>query len=76
MPDANLTHYVEDVDLPADALQLVRVAGTTASGEPALLGAYINIPAVDAAGLRRARPARRGAAAHRLDAAVRYATKR
>ena len=44
VPDANLTHYVEDVDLPADALQLVRVIGTTAGGETALLGAYINIP--------------------------------
>jgi len=41
--DANLTHYLEDVDLPADALQLVTVFGA-ANGEPALLGAYINIP--------------------------------
>lgn len=44
VPDANLTHYLEDVDLPADALQLVTVLGTTATGNPALLGAYINIP--------------------------------
>ena len=44
VPDANLTHYLEDVDLPADALQLVTVIGTTASGQPALLGAYIHIP--------------------------------
>lgn len=44
VPDANLTHYLEDVDLPADALQLVTVLGTTTNGQPALLGAYINIP--------------------------------
>ncbi len=44
IPDDRLTHYVEDVDLPADALQLVTVTGTTAGGEPALLGAYLHIP--------------------------------
>ncbi len=43
--DANLTHYLEDVDLPADALQMITVLGTTSTGSPALAGAYINIPA-------------------------------
>lgn len=43
VPDDELTHYLANVDLPADALQLVTVIGT-ANGEPALLGAYIHIP--------------------------------
>jgi hypothetical protein len=42
--DENLTHFLEDVDLPADALQLLTVIGTTSGGAPALLGAYIHIP--------------------------------
>jgi len=44
IPDANLTHYLEDVDLPADALQFLTVIGTTGGGAPALLGACISIP--------------------------------
>jgi len=43
VPDAKLTHYLEDVDLPADALQLVTIL-TTSAGKPALAGAFISIP--------------------------------
>lgn len=44
IPDEHLTHYLEDVDLPADALQFLTVIGTTSDGAPALLGAVISIP--------------------------------
>ncbi|MEO8604285.1 MAG: hypothetical protein ABI629_17050 [bacterium] len=43
VPDVSLTRYLEDVDLPADALQMVQVLATS-GGETILVGAYINIP--------------------------------
>jgi hypothetical protein len=45
VPDENLTHYAENVDLPALSLQLVQVVGTsTVTGEPAVFGMHIHIP--------------------------------
>ncbi len=45
VPDANLTHFVEDVDLPADALQLFWVTGNLRdSDEPGLAGCNIHVP--------------------------------
>ena len=45
IPDAQLTHYIEDVDLPSDALQLLTVTGThAATGEPVLCGMHVHIP--------------------------------
>lgn len=45
VPDAALTHYVVDVDLPADALQTVWVMGRhPTTDEPVLGGAFIAVP--------------------------------
>ncbi len=45
VPDDQLTHYVEDVDLPSDALQLVRVKGRhVATGDEALVSMHIHTP--------------------------------
>ncbi|MDX2167714.1 MAG: hypothetical protein SF182_11645 [Deltaproteobacteria bacterium] len=49
VPDDRLTHYVADVDLPADALQLLMATGTDANGNDALAALYIHVPAVAAA---------------------------
>lgn len=45
VPDERLTHYVADVDLPADALQLLMVTGVDAGGDDAVAALYIHIPA-------------------------------
>ena len=46
VPDDRLTHYVEDVDLPADALQHLLVTGRVArTSEAALAGLHIHVPA-------------------------------
>ncbi|MBX3025838.1 hypothetical protein KF840_13100 [bacterium] len=45
VPDERLTHYVADVDLPADALQLLMVTGVDADGRDALAALYVHIPA-------------------------------
>ena len=42
--DEQLTHYATNVDLPAHSLQLLRVTGTTATGEAAVLGLHLHIP--------------------------------
>ncbi|MDX2166116.1 MAG: hypothetical protein SF182_03610 [Deltaproteobacteria bacterium] len=42
--DQFLTHYVEDVTLPSDALQLYWVTGCLRSGEDALAGINIHVP--------------------------------
>ena len=43
--DESLTHFVEDVDLPADAMQSFAVRGKLAStGEAALAGLHIHLP--------------------------------
>ncbi len=45
VPDEHLTHYVDDVDLPSDALQLVRVKGRHVStGAEALVSMHIHRP--------------------------------
>jgi len=45
VPDDRLTHYVEDVDLPSDALQLVWVNGRhVATGADALMSMHIHQP--------------------------------
>lgn len=50
VPDQRLTHYIEDVDLPADALQLLMARGVDAdSGDPALAALYIHVPAASTA---------------------------
>jgi len=50
VPDENLTHYIEDVDLPADAPQLLMATGVDAdSGAPLLAALYIHVPAASAA---------------------------
>ena len=57
VPDERLTHYVEDVDLPSDALQLVQVKGRHMStGAQALISMHIHRPIADsqAAGQRMA----------------------
>ena len=48
VPDARLTHYVEDVDLPSDALQSLLATGTTAGGEDAVAAFFIHVPAAAA----------------------------
>jgi hypothetical protein len=48
VPDAHLTHYVADVDLPSDALQLVMATGVTAAGEDAVAALYVHVPAAAA----------------------------
>ena len=46
VPDERLTHYIEDVDLPSDALQHVWVTGAHAdSGEDVVAGLHIHAPA-------------------------------
>lgn len=45
VPDEHLTHYVEDVELPADALQLIMARGVDAdSGAAALAALYVHVP--------------------------------
>src|SRR6266540_1317320 len=45
IPDANLTHYLEEVDLPADALQFLQVVGTdAATGQALWLGGHLHMP--------------------------------
>lgn len=44
VPDARLTHYVADVDLPSDALQSLLVAGVNADGEDAVAAFFIHVP--------------------------------
>lgn len=48
VPDAQLTHYIADVDLPADALQLLMATGVTAGGDDAVAALYIHVPAAAA----------------------------
>lgn len=66
VPDAQLTHYLDDVDLPAGALQGLQVTGRhPQDGRPLLAAAKIHVPS----STRRVREARRrepGTAAHRL----------
>ena len=46
VPDAQLTHYIENVDLPSDALQMVWATGTHAeSGEDVVAALHIHVPA-------------------------------
>jgi hypothetical protein len=45
VPDERLTHYIEDVDLPADALQHVWVTGSDADGGAAVAVMHIHVPA-------------------------------
>jgi len=45
VPDTYLTHYLDDVDLPADAMQLFAITGTIpGTGERALAGFNIHVP--------------------------------
>jgi hypothetical protein len=45
IPDAQLTHYIEAVDLPAEAIQLLSVTGThAATGAPVLVGMHLHLP--------------------------------
>jgi hypothetical protein len=51
VPDEQLTHYIEDVDLPADALQMLMATGVDAgTGEAALAALYIHVPTASVAG--------------------------
>jgi hypothetical protein len=43
--DERLTHYIEDVDLPSDALQHVWVTGSDADGGGAMAVMHIHVPA-------------------------------
>ena len=45
VPDGRLTHYIEDVDLPSDALQHLWVTGLDADGGAAVAGMNIHVPA-------------------------------
>jgi hypothetical protein len=46
VPDEQLTHYAEDVDLPSDALQHIFVMGRLSNtGEAVLAGLHIHVPA-------------------------------
>ena len=45
VPDERLTHYIEDVDLPSDALQHVWVTGSDADGGAAVAVMHIHVPA-------------------------------
>lgn len=57
VPDDQLTHYLEDVDLPADALQVVGVAGQhPQTGELMVAGHFMHVPqsSLDAVAKRRA----------------------
>ena len=45
IPDEHLTHYIEDVDVPADALQHLWVAGSDADGGGAVAVMHIHVPA-------------------------------
>jgi hypothetical protein len=45
VPDAKLTHYLEDADLPADALQSIHVHGVHPdTGAPLMAGAFLHVP--------------------------------
>jgi len=45
VPDDHLTHYIEDVDLPSDALQLVQVKGRhVPTGAEALVSMHVHRP--------------------------------
>lgn len=59
VPDDNLTHYLEDVDLPADALQLVAVRGVDpATGGPVLASHFLHVPKAALAAVEKKRSAR------------------
>jgi hypothetical protein len=45
IPDARLTHYIEDVDVPSDALQHLWVTGSDANGGAAVAVMHIHVPA-------------------------------
>src|SRR5262249_35271997 len=45
IPDERLTHYIEDVDVPSDALQHLWVTGSDASGGAAVAAMHIHVPA-------------------------------
>ena len=45
VPDERLTHYIEDVDLPADALQHLWVTGSDTDGNAAVAVMHIHVPA-------------------------------
>ncbi len=45
VPDERLTHYIEDVDLPADALQHLWVTGSDTEDNAALAVMHIHVPA-------------------------------
>ncbi len=65
VPDENLTHYVNDVDLPSDVLQLVRVKGRhVETGAEALVSMHIHRP-IEASRAASARAARYGIHADR-----------
>lgn len=61
VPDAHLTHFVADVDLPADALQSLQAVGVdAATGESAVAAMYVHVPTQAArAATNRARDAGR-----------------
>lgn len=61
VPDAHLTHFVADVDLPADALQSLQAVGVdAATGESAVAAMYVHVPTQAArAAANRARDAGR-----------------
>src|SRR5262245_10548592 len=59
VPDEHLTHFLEDVDLPADALQLFWMTGTVRdSDEDALAGFNIHVPTAVLAAMAQSAPAR------------------
>src|SRR5262249_49086516 len=45
IPDERLTHYIEDVDVPSDALQHLWVTGSDASGGAAVAPSTTHVPA-------------------------------
>jgi hypothetical protein len=45
VPDERLTHYIEDVDVPADALQHLWVTGSDSDDNAALAVMHIHVPA-------------------------------
>src|SRR5262245_40476305 len=59
VPDGNLTHFVENVDLPADALQVFWVTGHLRdTGEDVLASVNIHVPTQVLAALAQTAPAR------------------
>src|SRR5262249_49343926 len=58
VPDERLTHYIEDVDLPSDALQLIWVTGEDAnSGEAVVAVMHVHAPTAARRAAQRARGA-------------------